>query len=333
MPVARVIARPPRGTWLIGIALSALVAACSVSFEASVRVGPIGEHDGATSEDGAGASDGGDAGFETSPPNDATTGEAAARDATADGPACPAANIAISPHVTLGVPVDSDSCDDYWIDDRYFVLSYNSKREVPNWVSWRLVAADLGAAPRQNDFRSDSLLPATFPAVGPNDYTGSGYDRGHMCPSGDRTSTAEANSATFLMTNMQPQKHELNAGPWEELESFERSLAAAQGQEVFIVAGGIFDASPPTIGPGVAVPCANYKIVVAVSPGRGVGGITVDTPLYAVIMPNETTVTGTHWQQYVVSVDDIEQAMGYDFMNRVPDAISRVLEAKKSAPP
>jgi endonuclease G len=337
VPVDRVIAPLPRGTWLIGAALSTLVAACSVSFEASVRIAPI-ERDGAT-QDSAGTSDGSshdeaasigrDAGFETSAPgNDATAG-----DAPADDHASPSANIAGSPHVTLGVPVDSDSSDDYWIDDRYFVLSYNSKREVPNWVSWRLVVADLGTAPRQNDFRSDSLLPASFPAVGPTDYTGSGYDRGHMCPSGDRTSTVEANSATFLMTNMQPQKHELNAGPWEELETFERSLVDSQGKQVFIMAGGIFDPQPPTIGPGIAVPRANYKIVVALSPGQGVADVTVDTPLYAVIMPNETTVTGTHWQQYAVSVDDIEKATGYDLMNRVPDAISRVLEAKKTTPP
>jgi endonuclease G len=135
------------------------------------------------------------------------------------------------------------------------------------------------------------------------------------------------------MTNMQPQKHELNAGPWEELETFERTLATAQGKEVFIVAGGIFDAQPPTIGPGIAVPRASYKIVVALTPGQGVGGVTVDTPLYAVIMPNQTTVTGTHWRDYVVSVDDIERETGYDFMNRVPEAIAQVLEAKKTAPP
>jgi endonuclease G len=81
------------------------------------------------------------------------------------------------------------------------------------------------------------------------------------------------------------------------------------------------------------VPRANYKIVVALAPGQGVGGVTADTTLYAVIMPNQTTVTGTHWQDYAVSVDDIERETGYDFMNRIPDAISRVIEARKTAPP
>jgi endonuclease G len=73
--------------------------------------------------------------------------------------------------------------------------------------------------------------------------------------------------------------------------------------------------------------------VVALSPGQGVSGVTVDTTLYAVIMPNQTAVSGTHWQDYLVSVDDIERETGYDFMNRVPDAVTQILEARKTTPP
>jgi endonuclease G len=328
VPVERVIASL-RGAGLIAASLCALVGACSFSVEATITAGPSEGRDAAVTPDAASpTSEGAVAG-------DAFTGgdgDAGAVDAAGDGSA-PPSGVAGSPHVTLGIPVDSDPSDDYWIDERYYVTSYNSKKEVPNWASWRLVAADLGNAPRQNDFRADALLPPTFTPVGPDDYKGSGYDRGHMCPAGDRTSTVDANSATFLMTNMQPQKHELNAGPWEELESFERTLASDQGKQVFIMAGGIFDAMPPTIGKGIAVPRASYKIVVVLAPGQGASDVTADTTLYAVIMPNQTTVTGTHWQDYLVSVDDIELETGYDFLNRVPDAITAVLEAKKATPP
>src|SRR5258706_7131714 len=223
VPVARVIAPPPRGTWLIATALSSLVAACSFPVEATgagghqPADGATVAQEGAPSSDGSGgpAQDGGaatpegavaedaigtvDAAPETSTPGDAFAPDAAPIDAGGDGNPGPPPGIAGSPHVTLGVPIDADPADDYWIDDRYYVISYNSKREVPNWASWRLVAADLGSAPRQNDFRADALLPATFTPVGPNDYSGSGYDRGHMCPSADRTSTVDANSSTFLM--------------------------------------------------------------------------------------------------------------------------------------
>jgi endonuclease G len=237
-----------------------------------------------------------------------------------------------SVHLALGLPTDGDPGDELVLDHGTFVLSYDPRRRVANWVSWRLEAADLGPAPRQDDFHPDELLPAALLRVRPLDYRGSGFDRGHLCPSGDRTSTAEANSSTFVMTNMQPQVHALNAGPWEGLEVWERRQAS-RGEQLYIVAGGLFDAEVPTIGPGIAVPRASYKILVALRPGQGPGSVTVDTPVYAVVMPNVSTVRGTRWQQYLVTVDDVERASGYDFLSAIPTAIGAILEARLPAAP
>jgi endonuclease G len=172
------------------------------------------------------------------------------------------------------------------------VLSYDPRRRAANWVSWRLQASDLGEAPRQDDFHPDDRLPAAMFHVRPLDYRWSGFERGHLCPSGDRTSTAQANRSTFVMTNMQPQVHALNVGPWEGLERWERRRAAEGGQ-LFIVAGGLFDAVAPTIGPGIAVPRASYKILVLLGPGDGPASVTTETGVYAVMMPNADTVAGT----------------------------------------
>jgi endonuclease G len=71
-------------------------------------------------------------------------------------------------------------------------------------VSWHLSSSWLGSAARQNDFRADTTLPSGWYQVQATDYSGSGFDRGHMCPSADRTITVTDNSATSWMTNGLP---------------------------------------------------------------------------------------------------------------------------------
>jgi endonuclease G len=234
-------------------------------------------------------------------------------------------------HAILGIPLDADPHDDLLIDRRYWVASYNPKRHVPNWVAWRVVAADLGVIHRRDSFRPDDLLPFGIVAVKATDYRGSGHDRGHMCPSADRTATAEANDSTFLMTNMQPQLHALNAGPWEGLETYERELAMT-GKQVQIVAGGIFGPATSTIGPGIAVPTANFKIVVVLEPGQTAAEVGLHTRVFAVVMPNSPSAARTRWPQYLVSVDEVERRSGYDFLRDVRDEIEVVIEARVAEP-
>jgi DNA/RNA endonuclease G (NUC1) len=72
-------------------------------------------------------------------------------------------------------------------------MDYNDGRGQPNWVSWNLTASDLGTNERSASFFVDTNLPASFYKVGTGEYSGSGYNRGHMCPSADRTDTEEHN--------------------------------------------------------------------------------------------------------------------------------------------
>jgi endonuclease G, mitochondrial len=231
-------------------------------------------------------------------------------------------------HVALGTPKDSDPSDDYLIDHGIYVLSYNPRKNVPNWVSWELDRSFLGHVRRKNDFRSDSSLPLTFYHTKPQDYHGSGYDRGHLCPSADRQDSQSDNSLTFLMTNIQPQLHELNEGPWAKLEEYERELARQRDTELFIVAGGIFDTRYQSIGHGIAVPKANYKIIVILRQGQLALDVKSETKVIAVIMPNELGVGKHQWAEYLTSVDAIERATDYDFLSNVPNVIQDVIEAK-----
>ncbi|MES2460881.1 MAG: DNA/RNA non-specific endonuclease, partial [Armatimonadota bacterium] len=152
---------------------------------------------------------------------------------------------------TTGLRVNRDH---FLIRRRQLALSYNDTLRFPNWVSWHLSRSDIGTVER-GKFQPDPSLPPSFTLVTPGDYSGSGYDRGHNCPSKDRTATRADNDAVFLMTNMTPQAHGMNAGPWEGLESYSRDLAYA-GNELFILAGhGFSKPGYKTIGRAkVAVP-------------------------------------------------------------------------------
>jgi endonuclease G len=251
-------------------------------------------------------------------------------DTTRVAPRGTEACVSSSVHVALGTPRDGDPSDEYFIDERSFVLSYSAEKRVPNWVAWQLDRQHLGHVRRKNDFRADLALPARFYRVQESDYARSGYDRGHLCPSGDRKESAEDNSRTFLFTNIVPQLHELNAGPWEQLESYARARVQA-GALLYLVAGGLFSAPFPTIGNGVAVPAANFKIMVVLSPGQGASDVNENTEMLAVLMPNQRGVGDHEWTEYLTTVDAIEQASGYDFLNAVPERVQRVIEARTPA--
>jgi endonuclease G, mitochondrial len=237
------------------------------------------------------------------------------------------AALAASPHVALGIPTDADPTDEILLDRREYVLSYDAVRNGPNWASWQLDDSHLGPTHRRNDFRPDRLLPIGVYQVTPQDYADSGYDRGHLCPSADRARDATQNSLTFLMTNVQPQLHELNAGPWARLEKYERELAARTDAELYIVAGGIFEPNPPTIGRGVAVPRANYKVIVLLKKGQTAAEIATDTEVIAVVLPNLPGVSRHAWTEYLVSVDEIERQTGYDLLGNVPLPVQVEIEA------
>lgn len=208
-------------------------------------------------------------------------------------------------------------------------LSYNDKLRFPNWVAWHLSRKDIGSVER-GQFKPDSSLPARFTRITPTDYTRSGYDRGHNCPSKDRSATRASNDAVFQMTNITPQAHGMNAGPWEKLESYCRDLTG-QRNELFIYCGHGFSSKKArkTISSDrIAVPDFGWKIVVVVPPGRGdaVRRITPKTRVIAVRMPNISTVSNQDWREYRTSVEDIEKATGLKFFGALPGHIAPALK-------
>ena len=240
-------------------------------------------------------------------------------------------------HLTMGNPsqavTDVNSPDNYLLQKVQYVMSYNRDKGTANWVSWHLDGSWLGSAARQNDFREDASLPASWYHVTATDYQYSGFDRGHMCPSADRTSTVQDNSATFFMSNMVPQAPNNNRNTWANLESYCRTMLSG-GNEIYIISGGYGQGGDGSNGPAstiangfVVVPAHTWKVIMILPAGdNDVSRVTTNTRLIAVDLPNSQTIS-SDWKVYRTSVDDIELKTGYDFFNQVPDNIENVIES------
>ncbi len=234
-------------------------------------------------------------------------------------------------HLLLGNPSnatwDPGNGDNYLMEKPQYVLSYNRSLGTANWASWQLNSSWRGSVDRQDDFRPDESLPEGFYAVRATDYRGSGYDRGHLVPSADRTTSSADNSATFLMTNIIPQSAANNREVWNELEQYSRELVE-EGKELYIIAGP--EGRIKAIANGkVTVPQYTWKIIVVLDrPGSGLEGITADTRAIAVRVPNTDRVANTAWRDYRVSVDVLETATGYDFLSNLPAAVQAAIESR-----
>lgn len=229
-----------------------------------------------------------------------------------------------------GAAADPRNADNYLIARDQYVLSYTRAGGIPNWVSWHLSVVDMGDVERSS-FQPDPALPDGWYQVKPSDYTNSGYDRGHMAPSADRTATRDDNEALFLMTNIVPQAPDNNQGPWVQLEEHCRDLAR-QGNELYIISG--VRGTQATLAAGnVRVPESLWKVVVALPEGdNDLARLTNATTVIAVDMPNQQGIRDTDWQAYLTSVDAIEHATGYDLLSAVNPTLQQGLEARIAAP-
>ena len=233
-----------------------------------------------------------------------------------------------SVHLTLGVPFDSDPTDDFIIVRGQYALSYNSILNVCNWVSWELNRDYYGNVRRyKGNFLEDPLLPEWYYKVKHTDYSRSGYDRGHMVRSQERTKTTEDNISTFILTNILPQHPDLNQGVWLNLEMYIESLCKKEDKQLFIIAGGIFH-KKNRINNIITIPDSCFKIVVILNKGETLEDVTEETPIIAVVMPNSSGVRNHRWEVYRTTINRIESSTGYVFLSRVNKSIGEILKNK-----
>ena len=244
----------------------------------------------------------------------------------------------LSEHLTLGNPsgatADPIQPTNYLLSKPQYALSYHRDRGIPNWVSWHLSTDWRGSAARQDDFRPDATLPAGWYQVQASSYTGSGFDRGHNCPSADRTNTVADNSATFLMTNMMPQAPRNNQQTWANLEEYTRTFLSS-GNEVYVICGSYgrggtgSNGYATTLDNGhVAVPARCWKVVVILPTGTDdASRVTTSTRVIAIDTPNDNALN-LDWGTYRTSVNAIEAATGLDIISAVSPAVQQAIEAR-----
>ena len=206
--------------------------------------------------------------------------------------------------------------------NRAYTVGYDETRQNPAWSAYRLPAETLPERyPRPSRFRAD---PRTRAAIRHEDFTGSGYDRGHLAPNhaiGTRFG-ATAQEETFLMSNVIPQSPELNQGPWRELEAALADRAAPACEEIWVVVGPAYGGSPRRLASGPAIPESCWMLVADETP-RG--------PRFQAFLMMQFAPRSADYRRYVTSVDRVERATGLDFFHELSDAEEDRLEAETPA--
>lgn len=205
--------------------------------------------------------------------------------------------------MTVGIP---RGMSDTLVRRNAFDVHFNDTRGIANCAIYELVNNELnGSAERGNEFMQDSGVKG---CPSPQDYAGSGMDRGHLVPAGDLKWSETAMRQSFLMTNICPMHKALNEGGWAKLEEKVREWTA-RDSALLVFTGPVVSEGDTTLTSGrVTVPSAYYKIIMApcVRPVRAI----------AFIYPNGHS--GGRLSQYAVSVDEVERKTGLDFFPTLP---------------
>lgn len=210
-------------------------------------------------------------------------------------------------NLELGAPEGKEV--DCIFDREGYAFGYSEIHEQPLWVIYKLTADELNGkrVGRTDDFRADPRVRTR--SADPEDYKGTGYDRGHLAPAADMGWDKDVMSESFYMSNMSPQKPECNRGIWVELESQVRDFARRE-REVFIVTGPVFYSGKPVKSIGVnnrvSVPHAYYKVVYDLTPPCKMIGF---------IIPNSGS--NKKLQDFAVTVSTVERETGLTFFSKL----------------
>lgn len=204
------------------------------------------------------------------------------------------------------------------LENTAFVVGYDEKRENPAWVAYRIPAQTLaGKFPRPTRFLTDTR---THARVTHDDYTGTGFDRGHMAPNLAIASRfgEQAQRETFLMSNVVPQKGDLNQGPWRLLEETLASVTAPADGEIWVVTGPIYDNHPEQLKAGNEIPDAFFMAVADETPNG---------PRFQAFILPQSTPRKADFRAFRTSVDEVEREAGLDLFSELPDSIETSLES------
>jgi endonuclease G len=250
------------------------------------------------------------------------------------------ATIDVSLQMQLGNPsgasANTNNLNHYLIQRSVEAIDYSDNLGGPVWASWDLTAADVGGSGRNSTYYVDTNLPPNFMRLNTTDYNGVGnidFNRGHLCPSDDRTDSTNDNKLVFFMSNIMPQSGPNNQGVWGNFEDYCR--AQLTGNELLIICGPS-GFSTNTIPSGKAYIGSNtWKVVVSVPLGSGtaMSRITAADRVIAISIPNVTNGLSSDWHKYVTSPQKIEQDTGFTFFTALPLEVANVFRTEVDGTP
>lgn len=215
-------------------------------------------------------------------------------------------------HLVKGMP---SSNSDQVLCRTGYAVGYNYQTKNADWVAYHVTKESVNAQfKRSNNFKVDAELPEYAQST-LSDYSKSGYDRGHLAPSAAMDFSQESMQESFLLSNMSPQLPGFNRVGWRLLEEHVRDLAN-EYHELYVVTGPIYEGNEASIGNGVVIPSAFYKVVL--------------DPYYndaiAFIVPHRD-VSGSELVDFVTTIDDVEERTNLDFFSNTNDDIENSMES------
>lgn len=200
-----------------------------------------------------------------------------------------------------------------------YSLSYSEAHEQAEWVAYELKKSHLSNTNHKRPYFEIDKAVKTGAASWRN-YKNSGFDKGHLCPAGDRRFAKSAHDETFLTSNISPQEHQFNSGVWNRLEQKVRYWASKY-DGVFVVTGGVLKDDLKTIGKEeVSVPNYFYKVLLDFNGG--------EPKMIGFLIPHKDSNRPLY--EFVESVDNVETLTGIDFFPELEDEIEAKLEASSS---
>jgi len=215
---------------------------------------------------------------------------------------------------------------DFYIFRRQYIVNYNDKLNITNFVMYRLTAEDYGLVSRYNgNFLYDTLISKlNLQKITHKSYSNSGYDRGHLVRSEERTKTKEDNKSTFYLTNIVPQTPDLNSGVWYKLERHCEDLVK-KNRELYITSGTIFSKNKK-YHKNILIPDTLFKIIIINNNTTPKRIFLKRIDVICVKIPNINGIRKHNWEDYVCTIRDIERSIGYNFNATTSKSFQDILE-------
>lgn len=228
----------------------------------------------------------------------------------------PNAQQVVSHNALTGIEVPAFAADEDVVEHEGYVASYNHTTLISNWVAWQLTASEISDAYNfQCSFSMDPTVAA--PKATREDYSGSGWDKGHMAPRADMKWSAKALEQSYFFTNICPQDHLMNSGAWRKIEELTRRLARRYGA-VYVVCGPVVgEGRYGTIGGGgVQVPDAYFKAL----------AVKDEAGFHTVGFLVENNPQNGSPRSYAVSVDSVETVICRNLFPSLPEEAEQTFD-------